>query len=131
MSARAKGRVDLDATRGQLEQVGLLHAAAKLAELVEEAAKDDLPAHGFLDRLLAAESSEREMRRIATSLRLNVRTARIFPTRASIETAWSSSAVISPSYFRPSLSVTSSARAGAASAAAANNNEERARMSAS
>ena len=33
MSARAKGRVDLDATRGQLEQVGLMHAAAKLAEL--------------------------------------------------------------------------------------------------
>ena len=71
MSARAKGRVDLDATRGQLEQVGLMHAAAKLAELVEEAVKDDLPAHGFLDRLLAAESSEREMRRIATSLRLS------------------------------------------------------------
>nr|XP_061810413.1 insertion sequence IS21 putative ATP-binding protein-like [Nerophis lumbriciformis] len=70
MTAR-KGKVDLDATSGQLEQAGLAHAAARLAELVEEAAKQQLSAHGFLDRILAAELSEREERRIKTSLRLS------------------------------------------------------------
>jgi DNA replication protein DnaC len=71
MSARGQGRVDLDATRAQLEQVGLVHAAERLAELVEESVKGNEPAHRFLDRLLAAESGEREMRRIRTSLRLS------------------------------------------------------------
>jgi len=71
MSPRAKGRVDLDTTRAQLEQVGLVHAAERLTELLEEAVKSDQPAHRFLDRLLAAETSERELRRIKTSLRLS------------------------------------------------------------
>jgi DNA replication protein DnaC len=71
MTARGQGRVDLDATRAQLEQVGLVHAAERLAELVEESVKGNEPAHRFLDRLLAAESGEREMRRIRTSLRLS------------------------------------------------------------
>ena len=54
MSGR-KGKVDLDTTRSQLEQAGLAHAAARLAELVEEAAKQQLSVHRFLDRVLAAE----------------------------------------------------------------------------
>ena len=41
MSARKKGRVDLDATREQLEQVGLTHAAERLGELLEAAVKSD------------------------------------------------------------------------------------------
>jgi len=71
MSARGQGRVDLDVSRSQLEQVGLVHAAERLAELLDESVKGNEPAHHFLDRLLAAESSEREMRRIKTSLRLS------------------------------------------------------------
>jgi DNA replication protein DnaC len=71
MSARSKGRVDLDTTRARLEHVGLSHAAERLTELLEEAVQQDLPAHRFLDQLLAAETSEREMRRIKTSLRLS------------------------------------------------------------
>ena len=71
MSARGQGRVDLDVTRNQLEQVGLVHAAERLAELLEESVKGNEPVHRFLDRLLTAESGEREMRRIKTSLRLS------------------------------------------------------------
>ncbi len=70
MSPR-QGKVDLDATRAQLELAGLGHAAARLPELVETAAKDSISAHGFLDRLLSAELGEREERRIKTSLRLS------------------------------------------------------------
>ena len=72
MSAEAaKGRVDLDATRTNLEQLGMNHAAEKLSELVNEAVKQNLAAHKFLDKLLTAELSEREERRIKTSLRLS------------------------------------------------------------
>jgi DNA replication protein DnaC len=70
MSPR-RGKVDLDATRAQLEHAGLAHASARLAELVEEAAKQELSSHRFLDRLLAVELGEREERRIKTSLRLS------------------------------------------------------------
>ena len=70
-AARTKPKVDLDTTRAQLEQVGLAHAAERLTELLEEAVKQDLPSHRFLDQLLAAETSERELRRIKTSLRLS------------------------------------------------------------
>jgi DNA replication protein DnaC len=69
--SRAKGRVDLDTTRQALEQVGLAHAAERLGELLEEAVKKDLPVHRFLDQVLSVESSERELRRIKTSLRLS------------------------------------------------------------
>jgi DNA replication protein DnaC len=71
MSGGGKGRVDLDTTRGRLEQAGLAHAAGRLSELVEEAAKQQLSAHRFLDRLLGVEIGEREERRIKTSLRLS------------------------------------------------------------
>jgi DNA replication protein DnaC len=70
MSA-AKGKVDLDATREQLTTAGLAHAAERLGELLEEAAKTDQPTHRFLDRLLAVELTSREERRIKTSLRLS------------------------------------------------------------
>ena len=66
-----RGRVDLDHTQAQLERAGLAHAAERLAELVEESAKEDLSSHRFLDRLLEVEIGEREERRIKTSLRLS------------------------------------------------------------
>jgi DNA replication protein DnaC len=67
----SKGRVDLDSTRQALEQLGLLHAAERLNEMLSEAVKQNLAVHSFLDQLLAAELTQREERRIKTSLRLS------------------------------------------------------------
>lgn len=69
--AKTSGRVDVDATGKRLEQLGLVHAAEQLPLLVGEAVKHEMPAHAFLDRLLDAETSRREERRIRTSLRLS------------------------------------------------------------
>jgi DNA replication protein DnaC len=66
-----QGRVDLDATRTALEQLGLTHVAESLPQMLNEAVKDNLAAHRFLDKLLAAEVSQREERRIKTSLKLS------------------------------------------------------------
>ena len=66
-----KAKVEIDETRAALEQLGLLHAALALPELMSEAVKDDLPVHRFLDRLLASEVTQRDERRIKTSLRLS------------------------------------------------------------
>ena len=71
MSAPARPRVDLDATVEHLQRVGLLHAAERLGEHLEQASKDNLAPHRFLDRLLEGELGEREQRRISTSLRLS------------------------------------------------------------
>jgi len=67
----AQGRVDLDATRQSLEHLGLLHAAERLGELLNEAVKQNLAAHRVLDQLLAVELGQREERRIKTSLKLS------------------------------------------------------------
>jgi len=66
-----QGKVEIDETRAALEQLGLLHAAIALPDLMSEAVKDDLPVHRFLDRLLASEVTQRDERRIKTSLRLS------------------------------------------------------------
>ena len=71
MSTRAQPRVDLDATVERLQRVGLMHAAERLGERLEQASKDNLVPHRFLDRLLDDELSERERRRITTSLKLS------------------------------------------------------------
>ena len=71
MAPAAKGKVDLDGTRTFLEQLGLLHAAERLTELVNESVKTNLSAHRFLDELLSSELANREERRIKTSLRLS------------------------------------------------------------
>jgi DNA replication protein DnaC len=69
--ATTRGRVDLDGTRQALEQLGLLHAAERLGEMLSEAVKQNLAIHRFLDQLLAVELTQREERRIKTSLRLS------------------------------------------------------------
>ena len=71
MSARTRPKVDLDTTVERLQRVGLVHAAERLGERLEQASKDNLVPHRFLDRLLEDELSEREQRRISTSLRLS------------------------------------------------------------
>jgi DNA replication protein DnaC len=64
-------KVDLDATREQLERVGLLRAAQQLDVMIAEAVKGQTAPHRFLDRLLGEELTHREERRIRTSLKLS------------------------------------------------------------
>ena len=64
-------RLDLDATREKLVRLGLNRAADVLAEKLTEAAREDVPAHRFLDRFLDDELASREERRVRTSLRLS------------------------------------------------------------
>jgi hypothetical protein len=70
MSA-GRPRLDIDATRERLLALGCVHAAEQLGPLLGEAVREEVPAHAFLDRLLAAELSGREERRVKTSLRLS------------------------------------------------------------
>ena len=70
MSA-GRPRLDIDATRERLLALGCVHAAEQLGPLLAEAVREEVPAHTFLDRLLAAELSGREERRVQTSLRLS------------------------------------------------------------
>src|SRR5262249_59408471 len=71
----ARGRngppLEVDRTRQRLEQLGLAHAAAALAEELAEAVKHDRPAHAVLDRLLSREVDARDERRVRTSLKLS------------------------------------------------------------
>jgi DNA replication protein DnaC len=69
--APVKARVDLDATRHCLDQLGLSYAKESLPELLNEAVKENVPTHRFLDKLLTVELTQREERRIKTSLRLS------------------------------------------------------------
>jgi DNA replication protein DnaC len=71
MNAKARPKVDLDTTGERLTRLGLLHAAANLRERLEQAVRDELPAHQFLDRLLEDEVGAREERRIRTALKLS------------------------------------------------------------
>lgn len=71
MTRPKTAHVDLDATRGRLDVLGLGYASELLEGLLNEAVKDNQAPHVFLDRILAAEQSRREERRIATSLKLS------------------------------------------------------------
>jgi DNA replication protein DnaC len=64
-------KLDIDKTRERLLALGCLHAAEQLEQTLTEAVRADVPAHSFLDRLLQAELSGREERRVKTSLRLS------------------------------------------------------------
>jgi len=64
-------KVDLDATREQLERLGLARAAHELDGMIAEAVKGQTSPHRFLDRLLGEELAHREERRIRTSLKLS------------------------------------------------------------
>lgn len=69
--ATPRPKVDLDATVDRLSRLVLAHAAERLSERLAEATKDELPAHGVLDRLLDDELTDREERRVKTSLHLS------------------------------------------------------------
>ena len=67
----AKARVDLDGTKEALAQLGLMHASEALEGLLNQAVKKNTVPHRFLDQLLTVETTNREERRIKTSLRLS------------------------------------------------------------
>jgi DNA replication protein DnaC len=73
-------KLDIDATREKLAALGLPYAVEALEGLLSEAVRTEMPAHVFLDRLLDAERSGREERRVRTMLK----TAKI-PTGATLE----------------------------------------------
>lgn len=62
-------KLDIDATRDKLAALGLGHAVEALESLLAEAVQREFAAHVFLDRLLDAERSGREERRIKTMLK--------------------------------------------------------------
>ncbi len=62
-------KLDIDATRERLSALGMFHAVGALEGLLSDAVRTDMPAHVFLDRLLDAERSGREERRISTMLK--------------------------------------------------------------
>jgi DNA replication protein DnaC len=73
-AAKANGAgppLEVDHTREKLVQLGLIHAAAALAEELSEAVKHNRAAHQVLERLLVREVQARDERRIKTSLRLS------------------------------------------------------------
>ncbi|WP_425154681.1 ATP-binding protein [Candidatus Palauibacter sp.] len=70
MSAAGR-KVDLDVVAERCQRLKLVHAAECLAELVEEASREDLSPVTFLDRVLKREIERKDERRIATSLRLS------------------------------------------------------------
>ena len=62
-------KLDIDATREKLLALGLGHAAEALEGLLGEAVRAEMPAHVFLERLVEAERSGREERRVKTMLK--------------------------------------------------------------
>lgn len=64
-------KVDLDVTRDRLLRLGLVHSADQLELKVTEVVKDPVSPHQFLDSVLDAELTEREERRIRTSMKLS------------------------------------------------------------
>jgi DNA replication protein DnaC len=64
-------KVEVDKTRDALEQLGLVHGAEVLGDLLSRAVKENLAPHRLLDELLAVEISRRDERRVKTSLRLS------------------------------------------------------------
>ena len=66
-----KPRLDVDAIRDRLLALGCGYAAEQLGPLLSEAVRGEVPPHAFLDRLLAAELSGREERRVKTSLKVS------------------------------------------------------------
>lgn len=69
MSTKAK--VDLDQVATKCQTLGLVYVAETLPELIEEAARDNVPPLRFLDYVLEREIERKTERRVATSLKLS------------------------------------------------------------
>ncbi len=64
-------KVDLDRVAEQCTTLGLTHIAERLPELVEAAAREDVPPIRFLEQVLEREIEWKTERRVATSLKLS------------------------------------------------------------
>ena len=64
-------KLNVDATRDQLLQLGCTYAAESLEPLLSAAVKKTTSPHAFLEQILDAELAGREERRVKTSLRLS------------------------------------------------------------
>jgi len=67
----SRPRVALDPVAEKLTALGLDHPASCLAELVEEATRDELPPLAFLDLVCTRQLERKDERRIATMLKLS------------------------------------------------------------
>lgn len=67
----SRPRVTLDPVAEKLTALGLDHPASCLAELVEEATREELPPLGFLDLILTRQLERKDERRVATMLKLS------------------------------------------------------------
>lgn len=63
--------ITLDVVRKKLEKIGLKYTADNLSFLLEEAVKEDMSLHNFLDMILTEELNRREEERIKMWLRLS------------------------------------------------------------
>jgi len=63
--------LSLDSTKRKLEKIGLRHTADNLSSLLEEAVKEDMGLHAFLDSLITQEMERREEERIGMYLKLS------------------------------------------------------------
>jgi len=68
---RLQETTGLDASRTLLEEMGFEHAQHLVAELMEQAVKDNASYSDFLEKVLRREREYREERRIKTSLKLS------------------------------------------------------------
>lgn len=63
--------ITLDVVRKKLEKIGLKYTADNLSFLLEEAVKEDMSLHNFLDMILTEELNRREEERVKMWLRLS------------------------------------------------------------
>lgn len=63
--------ITLDVVRKKLEKIGLKYTADTLSFLLEEAVKEDMSLHNFLDMILTEELNRREEERVKMWLRLS------------------------------------------------------------
>ncbi|MCD6133728.1 MAG: IS21-like element helper ATPase IstB, partial [Deltaproteobacteria bacterium] len=61
----------LDTTKKKLEKIGLRYTADNLSSLLEEAVKEDMSLHSFLDSILTQEIERQEEERISMYLKLS------------------------------------------------------------
>jgi DNA replication protein DnaC len=71
MSAAASPPLRIDRLRGQLEGLGLSHAATALEETLGEAVRTNRAGHELLQTLIDLECSRRDARRVSTGLKLS------------------------------------------------------------
>ncbi len=62
---------DLDTSRRLLSELGFEFVPPVLTEILENSVREEIPLHGFLEKVLETEKNAREERRVKTSLKLS------------------------------------------------------------